>query len=133
LNLFRRVLAGAAFVALLVAGWRFAHSNGDPVRVDYLFGEITDVAMWQVLLSSVGLGVLVTALVLGLQLAASRLAARRTRKQLESLESEIHQLRNLPLTESQPRASAQASPRSSAQASAQKALTAAGGGATVNH
>jgi uncharacterized integral membrane protein len=124
LNLLRRVLAGAAFVALLVAGWRFAHSNGDPVRVDYLFGEITDVAMWQVLLSSVGLGVLVTALVLGLQLAASRLAARRTRKQLESLESEIHQLRNLPLAESQPHAS----PRSSAQ----KSLTAAGGGATVN-
>jgi hypothetical protein len=110
---------------LLVAGWRFAHSNGDPVSVNYLFGEITDVAMWQVLLSSVGLGVLVTALVLGLQLAAARLAARRTRKQLESLESEIHQLRNLPLTESQPHAS----PRSSAK----KALTAAGGGATVNH
>jgi uncharacterized integral membrane protein len=118
--LLRRILAGAAFVALLVAGWRFANSNGDAVRVDYLIGEFVDIAMWKVLLSSFGLGVLGTTLVLGVRLAAARLAARRTRKTIDSLESEIHQLRNLPLTEPQ------------THASPQEALTATGGGVTVN-
>jgi uncharacterized integral membrane protein len=121
MTLLRRVLALLLFVALLVAGWQFADSNGATVTVDYLVGDIVDVALWRVLLSAFGLGVLVTGLALGLRLAAAGLAARRTRKELTQLESEVHQLRNLPLSESE------------RHASPQQALVAPGSEATVNN
>jgi uncharacterized integral membrane protein len=92
----RRLVALALFVATLVVGWQFAHRNADLVFVDYLFGTI-DAPRWAVLLAAFFLGAVAAALVAAFQAARLALTARRYRKLALSLESELHQLRNLPL------------------------------------
>jgi uncharacterized integral membrane protein len=105
----RRLLAGAAFVGLLVGGWLFADRNGDLVRVDYLVGELGDIPFWKTLIAASLLGAIASALVMSFVLVRSLLESRRYRKAVVKLESEVHQLRNLPLvTDEPPIASAQA-------------------------
>jgi hypothetical protein len=94
----RRILMIGALGALLVGGWVFAAGNGEPVYVNYIFGRTAEkIALWKAL---------VTAFVLGAGLIGAfavyfgmrhGLVVRRYRKLLGGLESEIHQLRNLPL------------------------------------
>jgi hypothetical protein len=94
----RRILMAGALVAMLVAGWVFAAGNGEPVYVNYIFGRTPEkVALWKALLTSFGLGAGLIgsfAIYSGLR---HGLVVRRYRKMLGGLESEIHQLRNLPL------------------------------------
>ena len=92
-----RLLWVAAFVGVLVIGWRFASANGAPVPVSYVFGELTDVPLWLALLAAFALGVASTALVAIYQALRRGLVMRRYRKTVRGLESELHQLRNLPL------------------------------------
>lgn len=96
----RRILLVAVFVLLLVGGWRFAHENEAVVSIHYVLGRTVDVALWQALLAAVTAGVLGTGLVLGLSLMRARMESRRFRKALVKLESEVHQLRNLPVVAS---------------------------------
>ena len=93
----RRGLWIAVFIAALVSGWTFAGHNADPVSVDYLFGALTAVPLWVALLTSFVMGIVATALGLFGQLTRSSLAQRRYRKAIAALESEVHQLRNLPV------------------------------------
>jgi len=86
----------AVFVAALIGGWRFAHGNGQAVRIDYVVGTSADVALWKALLVATGAGLAAAAIVLGWALLRARLESRRYRKALVALESEVHQLRNLP-------------------------------------
>ena len=94
----RRVLGIAVFVALLVAGWRFAADNSQLVTVHYVIGQFEGVSVWLVLLCAFLAGAGVVGLLGMLGAAKLRLEARRYRKVVKGLEAEVHQLRNLPLT-----------------------------------
>ena len=94
----RRLMALALFAGLFVAAWSFASENTTPIEeVHLLLFEIRAVPVWKALLAAFGAGVLLTSVLLGYQLIKKNLVARRYRKAVKSLESEIHQLRNLPL------------------------------------
>jgi hypothetical protein len=94
----RRILMIGAGAALLVAGWVFAAGNGEPVYVNYIFGRTAEkIALWKALVAAFALGAALIgafALYSGLR---HGLVVRRYRRMLGGLESEIHQLRNLPL------------------------------------
>ena len=94
----RRVLGIAVFVALLVAGWRFAADNSQVVTVHYVVGRFEGVSVWLALLCAFLAGAVVVGLLGMVGAAKLRLEARRYRKAVRGLESEVHQLRNLPLT-----------------------------------
>jgi uncharacterized integral membrane protein len=102
MKLLRRSIFGVLFAGLMVGGWLFAHSNSETVRVDYLMGELAEVALWKALTGAGALGALVAALAMGFGLLRSRLESRRYRRELLDLESEVHQLRNLPLVSEEP-------------------------------
>ena len=92
----RRLLAVGLFVGLFVALWQFVGGNADPVDIDLLVLRIP-LPLWLALLGAFGLGALCAGASLVYQLAKRSFATRRYRKKLAGLESEIHQLRNLPL------------------------------------
>jgi uncharacterized integral membrane protein len=93
----RRVLAIAAFVGLLVAGWRFAAAHPQPVRIHYLVGETGELSLWAALLGAFLAGGALAGGLAGYQLARLGMLARRYRKAVARLEVEVHELRNLPL------------------------------------
>ena len=97
MSIVHRAVWFAVFIGTLVGGWRFAGSNAAPVRIDYLIGELGAVPLWIALVTSFGIGGAVMALALFARLTRSSLAQRRYRKTLAALESEVHQLRNLPV------------------------------------
>ena len=97
MSIVHRAVWFAVFLGALVGGWQFAGSNAAPVRVDYLIGELPAVPLWVALVTSFGVGGAVIALALFARLTRSSLAQRRYRKTLAALESEVHQLRNLPV------------------------------------
>jgi uncharacterized integral membrane protein len=93
----RRILLVGVVLLFLVGGWLFAAQNAEPVRVNYVFGEFAELALWKALVSAFAFGAACVgafSLLLGLR---HGLVVRRYRKALGGLESEIHQLRNLPL------------------------------------
>ena len=102
MRLARRLLAIVVFVGLLYAGWEFADSNSEPVPVHYPGGAFEKRALWVILLVAFGSGVVLATLVAVVRGARIRLVSRRYRKLVDSLQSEVHQLRSLPLSE-QPR------------------------------
>jgi uncharacterized integral membrane protein len=93
----RRLLAAGTALAVLVMGWSFAAANSDPVRVSLVFGEVLGVKLWAVLVVSFAAGALACGLSAGLKIAQLSLLSRRYRRLAERLESEVRQLRNLPL------------------------------------
>ncbi len=93
----RRLLVVAAFIGLFWAAWVFTHSNDGELVVDLLGVETRPVPIWLALLTAFGAGMLSIGALLSWQLAKKGLVARRYRKTVIGLESEIHQLRNLPL------------------------------------
>lgn len=97
MRVLRRILMLAVFVGLMVACWKFAALNGQSVSVNYLFGELGDVAVWMVILGAFLAGGVVVGAFCLLEMARLGWVARRYRKQAAGLESELHQLRNLPL------------------------------------
>jgi len=96
----RYLMAVLVFAALFVGAWSFTHRNEALISVDLFFWATPPLALWAVLLASAGFGAVCTLSLLLLPLARGSLAARRYRKAIAGLESEIHQLRNLPLTDS---------------------------------
>jgi len=92
-----RLLALALFVGALYVGWRFAAENGDLVRVHFVVGEVENVALWKVLLVTFAGGAVCAGLGWIYLFFKNLLTSHRYKKMLGGLESEIHQLRNLPL------------------------------------
>ena len=93
----RRLMALALFAGLFVVAWRFASKNATEIQVDLLLFQIEAVPIWVALLTAFGIGALAAGFSLGYQVIKKNLVARRYRKTVKGLESEIHQLRNLPL------------------------------------
>ncbi len=85
------VSLGLAYVA-----YRLGEANAGEITIDFLLGQLT-LATWQALglafLAGAGLVYLYSLY----QMARSGLLRRRYRKELAGLETEVHQLRNLPL------------------------------------
>lgn len=102
MRMVRRVFWIAVFVGTLVLGWRFAAANGSPIAVDYLWGVTPELALWAVLLAAFAAGAACAACLSFLKLTQLRLIARRYRKAVRGLESEVHQLRTLPLADAAP-------------------------------
>jgi len=98
----RRVLWIAAFVGLLVVGWRFAAEHPQPVRIHFLVGETGDIALWVALLGAFGAGAASVGALAVTQLVRLGMLARRYRKAAAKLEVEVHELRNLPLAPEAP-------------------------------
>jgi hypothetical protein len=97
MRMLRRVLVVGIFVGLFYAAWRFVSGNGTPTTVDLVVFQLPQVPLWSALLAAFALGALCAGASLVYELAKKSFAARRYRKELAGLESEIHQLRNLPL------------------------------------
>ena len=93
----RRLILLAIFVGLLVAGWSLAARNGTTLDVDGIVFQVQGVRVWVVLGTVFAAGVFTAAILLSVPLARGRLVQRRYRRELNALEAEVHQLRNLPL------------------------------------
>ncbi len=93
----RRLMALFLFAGLFFVVWRFASMNATEIPVDLLVLQTPAEPIWVVLLIAFGLGVLSAGLSLCYLVIKKNLVARRYRKAVRGLESEIHQLRNLPL------------------------------------
>ena len=93
----RRLLGVAIFVAILLLGWNFAAEHSGAVTIQLPFTQGFEVTLWTALLAAFGLGAGSTGVVAMLRATRQGLVARRYRKMIRDLEAEIHQLRNLPL------------------------------------
>ncbi len=93
----RRSILLAAFVGVLVLGWRFASENAALTTVHLVVSEFADVPVWRVVLAAFGAGAALAGLVGAYQVAKLKLVMRRYRRTAHELEAEVHQLRNLPL------------------------------------
>jgi hypothetical protein len=94
----RRLIALALLAGLFVVAWVFASRNAKEIEVvDLLLYQIPKVPIWMALSAAFGIGALSAGVALVYQVLKKDLVARRYRKTVRSLESEIHQLRNLPL------------------------------------
>jgi uncharacterized integral membrane protein len=98
MRLLRRSLWVIAIAALLYVGWRFPMENAEGVSISYLFGSFEAVPVWVALLAAFGAGAALATVAGSLRVAKLGLATRRYRKAVNDLESEVHQLRNLPLS-----------------------------------
>jgi uncharacterized integral membrane protein len=96
MRMLRRILAAVVFVGLFWVVWQFVGGNSDPVDIDLIVLRVP-LPLWVALLGSFGIGALCAGASLVYSLAKRSFATRRYRKQVAGLESEIHQLRNLPL------------------------------------
>jgi hypothetical protein len=94
---FRRILQIGVLVALLIGGWMFAAENGQPVQVSYVLGQTGELRLWQALLVAFAVGALGVGAFTLLASLRHGMVQRRYRKLVGGLESELHQLRNLPL------------------------------------
>lgn len=94
----RRLLWAGLVALVLVAGWRFASQNETVVSIDLVVLRVGEAPLWAGLLSAFALGALCAGLGALYEVTRLGLLARRYRKAVVRLESEIHQLRNLPLT-----------------------------------
>jgi uncharacterized integral membrane protein len=90
------VLLALVFVALFAVVWQFVGGNQGSVSIDLVFLQ-QSVPLWAALLGAFVLGALSAGASLIYELAKKSFALLRYRKQMAGLESEIHQLRNLPL------------------------------------
>ena len=91
------VLGALLFVGALVVGWNLGAANATTIDIDLLWIEVAEVTVWQLGLAAFGTGagiVLGIAAFLGMR---GWLLRRRYRATIRRLESELHQMRSLPL------------------------------------
>jgi uncharacterized membrane protein YciS (DUF1049 family) len=96
------VSGAACFVALLWLGWSFRVGNETPIDLDLVWVQFHQVELWRVILLAIGIGAVASALCVGFAWLQSRLLNRRYRRAIRRLESELHEMRSLPLTGSEP-------------------------------
>lgn len=94
----RRMLWVSLVVALLLLGWRFASHNAVAVSINLVVAQLPETPLWIGLVAAFGVGAAVAGLAALYEITKLSLLARRYRKTVVRLESEIHELRNLPLS-----------------------------------
>lgn len=92
----RVLLVALVFITVLVVGVGFTALNATPVTLDYFLGEWSTTLPWLLLAALVG-GFLLGLVVAGIALLGARRRNRRLRKELRALETEVTNLRNLPI------------------------------------
>lgn len=92
----RRLVPMIVGAGLLYLAYLLVTANAEPVSVDFLVGRIV-LTTWQALGLSFFVGALLVSLYTLYQMARGGLVRRRYQKELAGLETEVHQLRNLPL------------------------------------
>lgn len=95
--LLRRSVWVVLFVAAVWSGMRFSNENAEPVSIHYVIGTLHGVPLWLALVGSFAVGLAAAFAAFAGRLARASLAQRRYRKTVAALESEVHQLRNLPV------------------------------------
>ncbi len=97
MNTLRRILAVILFLALFAFTWRFANENA--ARVDLYLGiaTLSAVPLGMVVAVSFGAGAGLAGVLMLYSYVRAQLMVRRYRKAAQRLESEIHELRNIPL------------------------------------
>jgi uncharacterized membrane protein YciS (DUF1049 family) len=109
----------AIFAAALWTGWSFRAENSSAIELDLIWIQLPNVELWRAILIAVALGAVGASVLVGFAWLRSRLLNRRYRSVIRRLESELHQMRSLPLSGSEgveapfPVSSAVSSPASS--------------------
>jgi hypothetical protein len=98
----RGLLVVAVFGAVFYLAWRFAMDNSGVVIIKTPMLQDVEILLWIALLAAFALGAVLAGLVAAYQIARLGMLARRYRKVIRRLEAEVHQLRNLPLTNDEP-------------------------------
>ncbi len=91
-----RIIRIALIVVALLVGMMFALFNADSVTVDLLFDSF-DIPLVALLMLDLLLGLALGALIYLPKQLALRLELDRTRKKLDTAQTEIRNLRNLPI------------------------------------
>jgi hypothetical protein len=78
-------------------GWSFRAGNASTTDLDLIWIRLVDVEIWRVILVALAAGALLGAVLVGFAWLRARLLNRRYRSTIRKLESELHQLRSLPL------------------------------------
>lgn len=91
-----RILRMALVLVALLVGMMFALFNAGQVTVDFLFGSL-EIPLVALLIINLLLGLAVGMLIYLPRQLALRLELDRTRKKLAAAETEIRNLRNLPI------------------------------------
>lgn len=92
----RRLVPAALGAGLLYLTWRLVTANDALLTLDFLVLRV-ELAVWEALLGAFVCGAALTGLLALYQAARGGLVERRYRRRLRALETEVHQLRNLPL------------------------------------
>lgn len=95
---FRIGLVSASTLALLWVGWSFRSGNAGAVDVDLVWVRLPNVEVWWALSVAIAFGVAIGAFFVGFAWLRQRILNRRYRSTIARLESEVHQLRSLPLS-----------------------------------
>lgn len=97
----RRLILVLVFAGVALIAYIFPTSNTEPIALGFdWFGEsfrLPEVPVWAVVSVAYVLGIGTATAALTWKIMKQTLAGRRYRKTVAGLESEIHQLRNLPL------------------------------------
>lgn len=91
-----RIFVIVVLVLVLCIGATIGYFNAQPIRLDYLAGQI-ELPLIALVLADFFLAVLLTLLVCGGRILSLKGEARRLRKQLRDAEAELKTLRNIPL------------------------------------
>ena len=94
--LFWLVLIGL-FVGALWLILTFRENNSVPIDLDLIWIRIPNLEVWSLILGSIGLGASLSLTVVGFAWMRGRLLNSRYRRAIKRLESELHEMRSLPL------------------------------------
>lgn len=101
-RLFLWTFSVALFVATLWMGWSFRAGNATPVNLDLIWIRLPSVELWRLILVAMAFGVILSTLFIGFAWMRSRLLNRRYHRVIRRLETELHELRSLPLSGTEP-------------------------------
>jgi putative membrane protein len=99
----RTTVLSLLLVVVLVIGASIGFFNAQPVTLNYLFGEL-QLPLFAILIADFLIAVLLTLLVVSARVFRSGREIARLRRQLRDTESELRNLRNLPVTVETPHA-----------------------------
>ncbi len=97
----KRIAGLALFVGAVYVSLQFRDQNAEIVAIDYVAGRVEAVPLYLALLGAFGLGAGLTGLLASWRLLRLQLVTWRYRRTARGLEAEIHQLRSLPLADSE--------------------------------
>jgi uncharacterized membrane protein YciS (DUF1049 family) len=90
------------FVGMLSVGWMFRDRNSNSIDLELIWFQVSDIEIWWVILVAMALGGGLAAMPLSFAWLRSRLLNMRYRRAIKRLESELHEMRSLPLADNQP-------------------------------